>query len=87
MNVCDNLCCIVTHRRESFDSSSLNCNDEWRGCGSTCEHQLLVGIRNEETDHESAENIEQENTDIYPANSFGKVATRVLGLAGSNLGK
>lgn len=75
----------VDHGRQSLDASGLDSNNEGR-CGSITSVQVQIWVVgwDEQTNDQGTTNVEQEDTDVDSADGLGQVATRVLGLTGSD---
>jgi hypothetical protein len=74
---------------KSLDSSGLDRNDEWTGCGVVVLQieRRIVG-RDEQADDGRTENVEEENTNVHSLDRFGNITPRVLRLTcsdGNNL--
>lgn len=69
---------------ETLDACLADGNDEGRGEGGGLGAEVGVVRGHEEADDECADDVEEQDTDVDLLDCAGDVATRVLGLTGSN---
>lgn len=77
---------MTTDRGQSTDTGCRNCNDKGRlsSVGYT-NTQIGSRIRYKETNNCDSADVEEQDTNIHPADGFGEVAAGVLSFTSGNL--